>query len=146
MHARNSFKKIFFKSGLSKKIIFYLTFIFKNWIFSFAPNLLLWTRSWKTKETSYQSLFGLQSVFRKKHFLVILRQFWTWFKFVTLGNLDDLIQSGFWVLKKTTFVNSCKPVHDVIIIPVPSDPLNLKTVERKGDYKKLNMSRRKRAF
>ena len=32
-----------------------------------------------------------------------------------LGNLDDLIQSGFWVIPKITFANSCKPIQDVII-------------------------------
>ena len=39
--------------------------------------------------------------------------------------MDDLIQNGFWVNPKITFPNKCKPVHDVIIILVSSDPLNL---------------------
>ena len=36
------------------------------------------------------------------------------------------------LLQKITFANFCKPVHNVIIIPVLSNPLNLETVERKG--------------
>ena len=64
------------------------------------------------------------------------------------SNFDDLIQSGFSVIPKITFVNLWKPIHDVIIIPVSSDPLNLETVERieKRNYKKWNISRTKRAF
>ena len=26
---------------------------------------------------------------------------------------DDIIQSGFWVIPKTTFANLCKPIHDI---------------------------------
>ena len=48
-----------------------------------------------------------------------------------LGNFDDLIPSGFWVIPRITFGNLCKPICDVIIIPVSSDPLNLENVERK---------------
>ena len=37
--------------------------------------------------------------------------------------------------------------HDIIIIPLPFVVLNLEIVERKGkNYKKLNISRTKRAF
>ena len=35
------------------------------------------------------------------------------------------------LFQKFTFANLCKPIHNVIIIPVSSDPLNLETVERK---------------
>ena len=43
-------------------------------------------------------------------------------------------------------VNLCKLIHDVIIIPVSSEPLNIETVERKDKkHKKLNISRTKRA-
>lgn len=72
--------------------------------------------------TSYQSPFGLQNMVRKIHFLVIYH----------FGNFDDLGRSGFWVIPKILFANLYKPVHDVIIIPVSSDPLNPDTVERKG--------------
>ena len=52
------------------------------------------------------------------------------------------VQGG--VIPKTAFTKSCKPVHDVIIIPVSSYSLNLETVERKGKKcKKLNISRTK---
>lgn len=48
-----------------------------------------------------------------------------------LGNFDDLILGGFWVIPKFTFTNLCKPVEDVIVISVSSDPLILETVEGK---------------
>ena len=54
-----------------------------------------------------------------------------------LDDFDDLIQSGFWVIIQITFANLCKPVCDFIIIPVSSDPLNLKNVERKKNFKKI---------
>ena len=39
-----------------------------------------------------------------------------------LDNLDDLIQSGFWVIAEITLANLRKPVHVVITILVPPDP------------------------
>ena len=64
-----------------------------------------------------------------------------------LGNFDVLIQSGFWVIPKIAFANLCKPIHDVIIIPISFDPLNLETVKKEGKkYERLNISRTKRAF
>ena len=51
--------------------------------------------------------------------------------FIDPGNFDDLIQSGFRVIPKITFANLCKLFHDVIIILVSSDLLNLDTTERK---------------
>ena len=65
--------------------------------------------------TSYQSLFGVQNMFRKIPFLVIYH----------LGNCD------FSVIPKIEVDNLCKPIHDVITVPVSSDPLNLEAVERK---------------
>ena len=47
-----------------------------------------------------------------------------------LGNFDDLIQSGFCVIPKITFVNLYKTIQDIITIPVLFEPLNLKTLER----------------
>ena len=50
-------------------------------------------------------------------------------------------------IPKITFANSRKPIHDVIIIPVSPDPLNLKIVEREEkNYKKLNISRMEGVF
>ena len=49
-----------------------------------------------------------------------------------MGKFDELIQSGFWAIPKLTFAILCKTVHIFIIIPVSSDPLNQKSVERKG--------------
>ena len=75
----------------------------------------------KNKESP--SLFGLQIMLRKIPFLAIYY----------LGNFDDLIQSGYWVIPKLKFGNLCKPIHGVMIIPVSStDCLNLETVEKKG--------------
>ena len=71
--------------------------------------------------TSYQSLCGLQKMFRKIPFLAIYH----------LGNFDDLIQSGFLVIPKISFANLCNPALN-IIIPVSSDHLNLENLQRKG--------------
>ena len=51
--------------------------------------------------------------------------------------MDDLIQNGFWVNPKITFPSKCKPVHDVIIILVSSDPLNLELEMNEKKKKKL---------
>ena len=72
--------------------------------------------------TSYQSLFGLQKNVKKNSF------------FCDLSKFDDLIQSGFWFISNNIFINVCKPVHDVIIIPVSSDHLNLTLMEK---YEKI---------
>ena len=79
---------------------------------------------------SYQSLLRSKTCSEKSLFINLSTgQFW-WFK------------SGFWVILKITFANLSKPIYDVIIIPVSSDPLNMETVERKGiKYKKLSISR-----
>ena len=44
-----------------------------------------------------------------------------------LGSFEDFIQSCFWVIPKITLSNLCKEVHNVEIIPVSSDPVNLQT-------------------
>ena len=75
----------------------------------------------KRPETIYQSFFGFQNMFRKILFLMINHVYF-----------DGLVQSGFWVISKNKYANLCKPIHRVVIIPVLSDALNLKTVERKG--------------
>ena len=77
----------------------------------------------KRLRRSYQSLFGLQKYVEKFRFY----QSFTW---AILGN--DLIQINFSVILKDTFANLCKPIHNVIIIPVSSDPLNLEGMERKA--------------
>ena len=64
----------------------------------------------KGSGTSYQSLFKGPNPCRKILVSVIYH----------LGNFDDVIQSGFWVILKITFVNLCKPIYDIIIIPVSS--------------------------
>ena len=47
------------------------------------------------------------------------------FSDLSSGQFDDLIQSVFGVIHKITFANFCKPTHNIIIVPVSSDPLNL---------------------
>ena len=104
-------------------------------IFSLEPSPFWQRRLWKTK-----SLWGLELViilfrvanfFRKISFLVIYH----------LGKFDDsIIQSGFWVIPNITFANLCRPIHDIIIIPVSSNPYNLKTEERE----KMNTSKPKK--
>ena len=63
-----------------------------------------------------------------------------------LGNFDNIIQSGFWIIPKIALANLCKPIQDVIIILVSSEPLILKTVERKKKFKKRISQERKECF
>ena len=108
-----------------------------NLIFFFARRPFLWTRLWKTKGAYNQlptSLWVAKHV-SKISSLVIYQ----------LGNLDDLIQSGFSFIPKIKFANLCKPIHDVIIIPVSSDSLNLEAVERKETVPLLGFSSYHRA-
>ena len=99
-----------------------------NFIFSFSPTPFLQKilRKQKGPGTGYQPLFGQENMFRKIPFLVIS----------PLGNFDDLIQSGFSVIPNIIFANLCNPIHNVIIIPVSSDPVNLQTVGRKRRKRK----------
>ena len=76
----------------------------------------------KVSGTSYHSLFVSQNMFRKIPFVVVYH----------LGNFDDLLQSGFGIVPNITFDNLCKPIHDVIIIPVSSDPLNMESGNEGG--------------
>ena len=49
-----------------------------------------------------------------------------------LGYSNDLMKSSFlfWVIPKITFANLCKPIHVIIIIiPVSSEPLNLRFLD-----------------
>ena len=112
MHVRN-LKIRYFEKALSKNLLKV------NLIFSFTPSSFYEQNYEKQNEhgTSYQSLFGLQNIFRNSFSVIYL-----------LGNFDDLIQSGFQFIPKIIFANLCKPVHDVIIIPVSSDALNLENV------------------
>ena len=48
-----------------------------------------------------------------------------------LGDFDNIIQSRFSIIPKIALANLCKPIQDVIIILVSSEPLILKTAERK---------------
>ena len=54
--------------------------------------------------TSDQSLLKLRNKFRKICLFIIYY----------LNKLDDVMQSGFWVIPKITFSNLCKPIHDII--------------------------------
>ena len=62
-----------------------------------------------------------------------------------MGIFDDLIQSGFWVIPKTTFANLCKPIHETII-PVSPEPSNLKTVERSKKNAKSEYLKNEKSF
>ena len=78
-----------------------------------------------------QSFFGLQNMSRKIPFLVIYR----------VGNFDDLMQSGVWVIAKTTFANLCKPIkqrhnYSSFIWPFESGNCRRKgqKIEKKNEY------------
>ena len=64
-----------------------------------------------------------------------------------LGNFDNIIQSGFWIIPKIALANLCKPIQAVIIVLVSSEPLILETAERKKKITKKWISReRKESF
>ena len=63
-------------------------------------------------------------MFRKIPFLLIYH----------LSNFDDLTESGF--IPKIACANLCKSIHDVIIIVVSSDPLNLETGKEEKEITK----------
>ena len=54
-----------------------------------------------------------------------------------LTNFDDIIQSGLGVTTKITSANLCKPIHNIINIPLPFVLLNLESVEGKRKITKL---------
>ena len=127
MHASNSSENKIW-TGLSKKLEKF------SLIFSFKPSPF-GTSYWSG--TSYQCLLRLQNVFRKISFSVIYH----------LGNFDDSIQCGFWVIPKITLTSLCKLIHDAIITPASSDPLKLENVKKRGkNYKNVNIHRSKRSF
>ena len=82
----------------------------------------------KRPGTSDQLLFRLQNKSTEIPLLVMY----------CLANYDDVIYSSFPVIPKITSANLCKPIHDVINIPLSFVLLNLESVERKGkNYKNL---------
>ena len=99
LHAINFFEnKIFWKRILK---------VFKKWTLFFLSNPLPFNvqsyQKHKGPGTSAQMLFRLQSKFRKILLLVIYY----------LTKFDDVIYSGFWVIRKFTSANLYKPIHDI---------------------------------
>ena len=127
MHARNSFENKIFWKRIIKKTFRKLTWFFP--LSSVPSPFLLAVLSKKGLELSYQSLFMLQNMFRKIPYLVIYH----------VRNFDDLMQSGFQVIPKITFLNLCKPVKDVIIIPVLSVFWISKLGMKGKNYKNLSI-------
>ena len=68
---------------------------------------------------------GLQLVTSFKKFLVLV--------IYHLGNIDESIQSGICVIPKITFANLCKPICNVVIIPVSSDALHFGNCRKEGE-------------
>ena len=57
------------------------------------------------------------------------------------------MQSGLLrVIPKNTLANLWKPIHNVIIIPVSSDPLNLETVQRTKKNQKIEHLKNEKSF
>ena len=61
-----------------------------------------------------------------------------------LGSFDGLMQSGFWVVIKIAFTNLCRVIHDVMVIPVSSDLLNLESLDSNGKNNKKKWISRER--
>ena len=90
----------YFERGLSKSL--------KKLTIFFLPNPVPFNgqsyQKQKGSRTSNQSLFRLQSKFRKISLLVLHY----------LTKFDDIILSRFRVIPKITSANLCKPIHDII--------------------------------
>ena len=86
--------------------------------------------------TSYQSRLRLQTCAQNSFFSYLSPgQLW-WFSTMWFQKLL------FVVIPKITFANLCETNQDVIITPVPSSPLNLENVERKGKKSKICRDRK----
>ena len=87
--------------------------------------------------TSDQPLFILENMFIKIPFLFIYY----------LTKSDDVTYNSFLIIPKTTCANLCKPIHDIINYPTSICPFESGKSGKEGkNYKKLNISRIKRAF
>ena len=87
--------------------------------------------------TSDQSLFRLQSKFRKIPLLVVYY----------LTKFDDVIESGFWVILKIRSANLCKPIYDIINYSAFICPFVSGKCGKEGKkYKNLNILWTKRTF
>ena len=86
--------------------------------------------------TSDQSLFILENMFIKIPFL-----------FIYYLTKFDVTYNSFLIIPKTTCANLCKPIHDIINYPTSICPFESGKFGKEGkNYKKLNISRIKRAF
>ena len=56
------------------------------------------------------------------------------------------MQSGFWAFPKIIFANLCKPIPDIIIIQVSSDPLKLETAEKEKNTRNWILGEQKELF
>ena len=64
-----------------------------------------------------------------------------------IGRSIPLIQQGVWIIQKIAIENSCKPFHDIIVIPFSSPYWNLKTSGKKEkNYKNLIILMTKKVF
>ena len=95
-----------------------------NFIFSSKPSPFNGQSYQKQKgsETSYQSLFRLWNKFTKILLLVIYY----------LTKFDNVIQSGFWGIPKTTFANLCKPIYDIINYSTSTCPFVFENCGKEG--------------
>ena len=91
----------------------------------------------KAPGTSDYSIFRLKNKFRKIPLLVMYY----------LTKLDDVIESGFWVIQKITFANLCKPLHDIINYSIFSCPFESAKCGKVGEkITKIWISRKWKGF
>ena len=83
----------------------------------------------------YQKQRGLELV--KKHSFI---------SYTLSDHVDDVIQSGFWVIPKITSANLCNPIHDIINSSTFICPFVSGKCGNGKFYKKNDISRTKRAF
>ena len=95
-------------------------------------------KSKKGPGTSGQTLFRLQSKFRKILSLVLY----------CLTKFDDVIYSCLWVIRKITFANLCKPIHNIINYTTSICPFESGTFEHEGKNckNKNKKSKNKKSF
>ena len=67
--------------------------------------------------------------------------------YLYLTKFDDVIQSGFWVIPKTTSANLCKPIYDITNFFTSIRPsVSGNRAKEVKKYKNVNILRTKRAF
>ena len=118
MHARKSFENNRFRKKIIKETLKKLI-----WYYILRPVPFYGEYYEKQKVPGINSFSSVYKTCLEKFAFI-------WSRY-HLRNFDDLIKNHIRVISKITLANLFNPMHDFIIFPFSSDPLNPKNVERK---------------